>query len=151
MIQVRFVPCKNIMKSLIVFYSLTGKTAEIAKQKSIEESADLIELKDLKKTGLLKAFIFGAYKAIKQKKTELQPIDIDFSKYDKIIFAMPIWASMPAPAFNNIVEMLPFGKDIEMILTSAGGDSKDASTKIEKKLQSKGCKLVKTTDIKTAK
>jgi len=47
MTQVRFVPCKNIMKSIIVFYSLTGKTAEIAKQKAIEEMADLIERQPL--------------------------------------------------------------------------------------------------------
>jgi flavodoxin len=138
------------MKTIVIYYSLTGKTAVIAKEKSKVENADLLELKDLKKFGLFKAFVFGAFKAIRQKKAKLKPFVNDFDQYDKIIFAMPIWGSMPAPAINNVIENLPAGKDIELILTSSGGDSKGASIKVGKAILAKRCNLIKTTDIKTA-
>ncbi len=139
------------MKTIVIYYSLTGKTAEIAKSKAKEENADILELKDIKKFGIFKAFVFGAYKAMKQKKADLEPITTDLSIYDKIVIAMPIWASMPAPAFNNVVEILPSGKQVDLILTSAGGDSKGTADKISKHLESKGCKLIGSKDVKTGK
>ncbi|MHB1453763.1 MAG: flavodoxin family protein [Saccharofermentanales bacterium] len=138
------------MKTVVIFYSLTGKTAEIAKAKAREENADLVELKDLKKPNMFGAYVFGSYKAMKQKKTALQDFSIDFSQYDKVIVAMPVWASMPAPAFNNVVQALPSGVQVEVILASAGGDSKGATVKIMQALQAKSCMLLKMTDIKTA-
>ncbi|MHB8964187.1 MAG: flavodoxin family protein [Saccharofermentanales bacterium] len=138
------------MKTVVVFYSLTGKTAEIAKAKARDENADLVELKDRKKLSMFGAYVFGSFKAMKQKKAKLQDFSADFSQYDKVIVAMPVWASMPAPAFNNVVEVLPSDKLVEVILASAGGDSKDASVKIRQALQSKGCTLLKMTDIKTS-
>lgn len=138
------------MKTVVIFYSLTGKTAEIAKAMARDENADLVELKDRKKLGIFGAFIFGAYRAMKQKKAVLQDFSIDFSQYDRVVIAMPIWASMPAPAFNNVVEALPEGQQVEMILASAGGDSKGASVKIGQALAARGCTLLKTTDMKTA-
>lgn len=139
------------MKAAVVYYSYTGKCTLIAKEKAQTETADLIELKDKKRPGVFQVYFFGSFKAMKQKKANLAPFLIDFTQYDRIIAVMPIWASMPAPAFNNLVEILPEGSQIEMILASAGGDSRDAAQKIKETLEAKGCTLVKTTDIKTGK
>lgn len=138
------------MRTAVIYYSFTGKTAAIAEETARLENADRIELEDRKKLNLFMAYVIGSFKAMKQKKTKLKPFSIDFGQYDRIIIAMPVWASMPAPAINNLIEILPNGKSVELILSSAGGDSKDASKKVARLLEQRGCTLTKTTDIRTA-
>lgn len=139
------------MKTLVIYYTLTGKSDSIAKEIAQKENARLLELKEKKKSSMLKAFIFGAYKAMKQKKADLQDFDINLKEFEKIIFVMPVWASMPAPAYNNIMEIMPSGKQIEIYLSSASGDSREAKNKLSQQIIAMGCTFVGLTDVKTGK
>ena len=106
------------MKTLIIYYSYTGKTRAIAEELAKKESADIVEVKEKKTRSKFNAYVFGCFAAMRQKKADLEPFNIDFSVYKKIIIAMPIWAGSPAPPFNNIIELLPNDKTIELIMTS---------------------------------
>jgi hypothetical protein len=86
---------------------------------------------------------------MRQKETVLIPYNCDFSAYEKIIIAMPIWAGHPAPAFNNIVKALPNGKEVELIMTSGSGKSDGTTEKTKKLVTDRGCKVSKYLDIKT--
>ena len=68
------------MKTLVIYYSYTGHTKSKAESIAKEENADIIELKDLKKSSKPSTYLFGSFKAMKRKQTELQDFNSDFSQ-----------------------------------------------------------------------
>ena len=111
-----------------------------------KETADIYEIKEKKSRNIFSAYVFGCFQAMKQKKSDIEPIDIDLQLYDRIIVMAPIWASFPAPAINNVIEILPTGKEIEFIAVSASGSSK--SEKVKDDIQNKVGKAIDYKDIK---
>lgn len=137
------------MKTLVIFYSYTGKTRELASKKAAETGADIIEVKERKKRSKFNAYVVGCFQAMKQKKAIIEPIDTDLNAYEKIIILMPIWAGHPAPAFNNIIEILPAGRQVELIMTSGSGNSGSSAEKIKAMIKVRGCEVVKYIDVKS--
>lgn len=134
------------MKALVVFYSFGGTTADIVKKKAEENGADLIELKYEKKPSIIGAFL-KCPAAMSRKKAKLLPFDADWESYDMIVLAAPVWAGYPAPPFNNAVEALPSGKNVEIVLVSGSGKSSKREETISL-IETKGCKLFDYLDIK---
>jgi len=138
------------MKTIILYYSFSGKTKALAAQKAKELEADIEEITEEKRQSMLGAFFAGVPKAIKRKTVKIKPIASELSAYEKIIIMAPVWASHPAPAFNNIVELIPSGKKIEVIMVSAGGGTKKTEQKTKELFTSRSCEVTSYTDI-TAK
>lgn len=138
------------MKTLVIFYSYTGKTKHLAQELASKEQADIIEVKYNKRPSIVGAYVAGSLAARRQKPAKLQPFNTDFSAYDSITIAMPIWAGFPAPAFNNISAALPSGKQVQIIMTSGGGDSGNTRTRVEAMLSEKNCVLTHYQDIKAS-
>jgi len=113
-----------------------------------KENAEIYEVKEKKLRNKFNAYVFGSFQAMKQKKTDIEHIDVDLQLYDRIIIITPIWAGFPAPAINNLFEILPKGKDIEFIAVSGSGNSSGSSEKTKDKIQHIVGKTIKYTDIK---
>ncbi|MCL1954992.1 MAG: NAD(P)H-dependent oxidoreductase [Spirochaetes bacterium] len=137
------------MKTLVLFYSFSGNTRKLASQKAAETGADIEEIIEIKKMSVLKAYIVGAYRAMKRKKTEIQPIKSQFNSYEKIIIMAPVWAGNPAPAFNSIVEQLPSGKKVELVMVSAGSGTNNSAEGTKNLIAARGCEVTDYIDIKT--
>ncbi len=137
------------MKQLVIFYSYSNKTREIATELAKRENADIIEVKEVKKRSTINAYVLGSFAAMKQKKANIEAFNTDLSSYDKITIAMPLWAGFPAPAMNNIIDLLPSGKDVEVIITSGSGDSSKSADKTKELINQKRCKVISYKDIKT--
>jgi len=135
------------LNHLIIYYSFGGKTKKIAVDMAKEESADIFEVKDIKPFGKTKAYTAGIVASIKGKAWQIKTPDIDFSKYGKITLLAPIWADNPPPAFNAILECLPTGKPISVIMVSASGKS-NCKDRIEAVIKSRGCTLESFEDVK---
>lgn len=91
------------MKRLIVFYSRTGNTKQVAQALAKSLKADLDEVKDLKdRSGFLGYFIAG-YDAFRKKVTEITSKK-DPSKYDLILIGTPVWGGMVIPALRTYLE-----------------------------------------------
>lgn len=142
---------KKDMKTAVVYYSYTGNTRELASQKAEEEKADLFEVKEAKQRSVFSAYVFGSFSAMRQKKAAVLPVTFSLSDYDKIIVAVPIWAGSPAPAFHNILELIPAGKKVELIFTSGSGDSGRSKSKTLALAAQKGLTVTGYQDVKTAK
>jgi len=130
-----------------MYYSFSGKTKKIAEEMTQKESADAFEIKDIKPVGKIKAYTAGIVASIKGKAWLIKPPDIDISKYDKITMLAPVWADNPPPAFNAILEYLPTGKPISIIMVSASGKS-NCKDRLESVIKSRGCTLESFEDIK---
>ena len=75
------------MKTIILYYSYSGNTKVLANKKSKELEADIEEIVEVKKPGM----IVGVYRALRQKKTDIHPIKSQLDSYDKIIIMSPVW------------------------------------------------------------
>lgn len=137
------------MKSLVIFYSFTGKSCEIANELAKKENADIVELIENKKRSVIGAYVAGSLAARRQRTAKLAGFNCDFSNYNKITIVMPIWAGFPAPPMNNIINALPAGKDIELVMTSGSGNSSGSREKTKALIEEKGCCVVSYRDIKS--
>jgi hypothetical protein len=141
------------MSTIVIYYSYTGNTKKYAEDLANEcdslcgENADILELQYAKPLSKPKAYALGSFAAMRRKCAELKPLGCDLAKYDKIIIAMPIWASHPAPPINNVIAALPSGKDVELIMISASGNSGNAD-KTKALIEAKGCTVTKYADVK---
>jgi len=119
------------MKSLVVFYSLTGNTKLIAEKIASATGSDIVELipvKEYKKEGVMK-FAWGGFQATMKKEPDLQPINPDIlaniSTYDVIFLGSPVWAWTLSPPTRTFLkkDLLNVAQNKKLALfMSAGGD-----------------------------
>ncbi len=93
----------NLGKTLVVYYSLSGKTKDIAEQIQKITNADIYEIKTIEKFKTNPSFYSKIKKQLKTKQyPEIEENFPDFSKYNTIFVGSPIWwytASTPVLSF----------------------------------------------------
>lgn len=115
------------MKTLVIYYSLTGNTKFIAETIAKAVNADLLELKpqkDINPKGLMKYF-WGGKLAMFKEEPMLEPLSINLNIYDLIIFGTPVWASTFAPALRTFFAQNKIAnKKIALFCCHRGGKGK---------------------------
>ena len=135
------------MKALVIYYSYTGHTKKIAEALAIKESADIVEIKEVKRPGRLKAYSVGCFAAMRGKGWPIQPLGVDPASYDRLILLSPVWAGNPPPFVNAILEQLPEGKTVDIKMVSMSGKS-NCKERLESAINAKGNVLGNLEDIK---
>ena len=93
------------MKTVIVYYSMSGNTAYTAEKIARELYADMIEIKpktQYPSKGIRK-FLFGGKSALMAETPELEPYDFEPGKYDTVILGFPVWAGSVTPPVRTFV------------------------------------------------
>src|SRR5574343_265490 len=113
------------MKTLVIYYSLTGNTRFVARAVAKTLGADILELqlKDKPENvdGLMKYFWAGKQVFTKQK-PELLPLVKNPQDYDCLILGTPIWAFNYVPAFATFFDQVELkGKKIALFCCHGGG------------------------------
>ena len=116
------------MKTLIVYYSLTGNTAYIAEKLAKGLGADALRLEAQKAypDKGFKKFFWGGKSAVMGEKPALVPYTCDLSQYERVIIASPVWAGTFAPPLRTFIEdkrEALNGKKFAALLCCAGGDT----------------------------
>jgi flavodoxin len=99
-----------MMKTAVVYFSLTGNTGKVAEMLAGEdEDLDLIRIK--RRSGLLSLMgLTGKPK-------------LDAHKYDLVVIGCPVWASSPAKLFMKALRKIDFGgKQVNAYVTYAMND-----------------------------
>ena len=135
------------MKTLVIFYSYSGKTKVIAKELAAKEAADIAEIKDAKRLGKLKAYTAGIIASMKGKPWAIQPLAVDLTEYGRLILLAPIWANNPPPAFNAMLGLLPEGKTVAVKMVSMSGKS-NCKARLESVIKAKNGTLESFEDTK---
>ena len=137
------------MKEVVVYYSLTGNTRALAARLAEDRKADLVEIREQKKRSLFGAYILGAYQAMRFRPSKIDPLTQDFSAYDHILLASPIWASSVVPGVIAFVAgHLPAGKEVQAVFCSGGGVSGKAGERLKGLVEGKGSRLVSCLDVR---
>ncbi|MBQ7173692.1 MAG: flavodoxin family protein [Clostridia bacterium] len=91
--------------SLIVYYSLTGNVADTVQKIAKEIDADTLELfpKAAYPDEGVRKFLWGGKSAVMGEEPTLEPYEFDGEKYDRIIFASPVWAGTFAPPLRTFI------------------------------------------------
>lgn len=108
------------MKTLVVYYSKTGKTKTAAKCMAEVFEADMEEISDLVKPNVA----IACTKALFKKSSKIKVPEKFPKNYDCVVVCSPIWAGKIVPAVRAYMEQ--FGKDITVpIYVLTRGDAKN--------------------------
>ncbi|MBR6089743.1 MAG: hypothetical protein IKP86_07405 [Anaerolineaceae bacterium] len=127
------------MKTAIVYYSMSGNCEFTAKKIAERTGADLIRLEPEKTypdSGFRK-FFWAGKSAVMGETPALKPYEFDASKYDRIIFGFPVWASNPTPPIRTFIRdngSAIRGKKLAAFTCYSGGGADKALEKLKKLL-----------------
>lgn len=88
------------LKTLIVYYSRTGRTRKVAQALSHRLGADLDELHETRSRSGLIGYLAGGRDAWLARDTGLAPLKYDPSGHDLVVLAGPVWAFTICPALR---------------------------------------------------
>jgi len=92
------------MRTLVVYYSRSGHTRQVAELLAEKMTADLQELIDQSPRKGLFGWLKSGRDAIKEKETELAPLQHKPEDYDLVLVGTPVWAAHPAPAVRTFLK-----------------------------------------------
>ncbi len=145
---------KREMKILVVYYSKTGKTKEIA-HSIANELADrnevkLRRIKMKNEKNLLATYLLDTKKAIRREKPEIAVTDYDHTDYDFIFLGTPVWSSKPAPAINTYLDRSNFKeKRVALFATLKMSGGEKVIKILTEEIEKKGGKVIDSIIIKT--
>lgn len=138
------------MKAIIIYYSFSGKTKQVAESVSRALGVESIEVIEKKRHSKIGAYFVGARHAMKGEKTDIMPIQDDLFDYDHVILFSPVWAGSPVPAINAVIDSIRLdGVNVIGYLTLASKESIGAELKLKESLESHGAKLMRCSQIQT--
>lgn len=110
------------MKTLIVFYSRTGRTAATARKLAHEmENTSRLEIVPMAYRGTAREYLHYLYCTLTRKEMEIDLYKVDFAKYDRIVLIIPvIFGMMSAPMHSFILQEEGNLKNVEYIIIHKG-------------------------------
>jgi flavodoxin len=124
------------MKSLVVYYSMTGKTRLTAQAIAEALNATLVEIEERRPVPIPFVYLSGGFAAITNRGSKINPVDIDLRQYERVFIGSPIWASRPTPAVNSFVYQTNFeGRSVIPFFTMGGDTSANALANITAKIE----------------
>lgn len=137
------------MKTLVIFYSYTGTAKRIALNFAVQNADETLEIQDLKRPCVFKAYTIGCLAATQGKAWAIKPPAVNLAAYNRFVLFAPIWANNTPPAFNALLELLPNGTSVEIRVVSGSGKSgAKCRERIHNILKAKGCALESYADLK---
>jgi flavodoxin len=108
-----------VEKTLIIYYSRTGKTKLICETLTKHLNADLLEIKDLKNREGTWGYLTAAFDSILNRHTPIEPEKIDFSPYQSIIVASPVWNWKISTPIHTFFDANKFDGKKVVLITNA--------------------------------
>jgi flavodoxin len=131
------------MKSLVVYYSLTGKTKLVSQVIAEALNATLVEIEERRPIPIPFVYLSGGFAAFMNRGSKIKPKTIDLRQYERIFIGSPIWNSRPTPAVNSFIYQTNFeGRGVILFFTMAGDNSEKALANITAKIERSQGKVV---------
>jgi hypothetical protein len=120
------------MKTLVVYYSRTGRTRAAATRLAAVLNADLDEIHDVRNRSGVVGYLAGGRDAWLERETGLAPPKYDPSGHDLVVLAGPVWAFTICPAMRAYLRLCA-GKirQAAFLCTQGGRGSERAFTAME--------------------
>ena len=116
------------MKTLVVYFSQTGKTKALAKRLAGIADADLLEIKTKKSYEMSYRRTVGT--SMKEILTKARPeLDMtipDLSGYDRVLIGAPIWCGTVPNAVRSFLDAVNLKEKKAALFTTSGSTKPDA-------------------------
>lgn len=120
------------MKSLVVYYSRTGKTKFVAEKVASELRADIEEVVDLANRRGWLGFLKAGYDATRGKETKIMEMRKSPRDFDLIVVGTPVWNSRPSPAIRTYLNRNDLSeKKVAIFCTKEGNGKEKALARIK--------------------
>jgi flavodoxin len=131
------------MKSLVVYYSLTGKTKLAAQAIAEVLNAPPVEIEEKRPIPMPFVYVSGSFGAYMNRGSKINPIEVDLKQCERIFIGSPIWAYRPAPAINSFIYQTNFeGRNVIPFFTMGGDNGNEALANITAKIEKREGKVV---------
>ena len=109
------------MKILILYYSYSGNTKQIAEMIQKETGGDMAQIETIIPYDHNKVVSQGKDEVNQGCMPEIKPLSVRFEDYHTVILGMPVWWYSFAPAMKTFLENHNFsGKTVYSFVTSGG-------------------------------
>jgi flavodoxin len=109
---------EKTMKSLVLYYSRTGKTKFVAETIASELGSDIEEIVDLKNRDGKRGWMSATQDASRGKETQIAQTTINPRDYDLLIIGTPVWAFTLTPAIRTYLRNNDLsGKKVALFFT----------------------------------
>jgi flavodoxin len=106
------------MKSLVVYYSRTGKTRFVAETIAAQLGSDIEEIVDLKRREGKMGWMSATRDASSGKETQIAPPKKISQNYDLLVIGTPVWAFNTTPAIRTYLNNNDLsGKKVALFFT----------------------------------
>lgn len=109
-------------KTLIVYYSRTGKSSLISKTLQKELNAQILEIKDLEDRSGTLGYAGAGFDAFFDRHTTIEPANADLSPYSNIIIVSPIWNWKLSTPIHTFIESNRFDGKKLVMFTNGNND-----------------------------
>lgn len=93
----------NQVRSLVVYFSRTGRTRTVAETIAQCAQGDVQPLHDRRKrTGPI-GWVLSVFDALRRGTARIDPLGVDVEDYDLVFVGTPVWADAAAPAVRAFV------------------------------------------------
>jgi flavodoxin len=106
-------------KTLIIYYSRSGKTKLISETLAKNIGADILEIKDPKDRSGWWGFMISGLDAFRHVHTPIEPVKPDIAPYATIIIATPVWSWNVSTPIHTLFEKNSFDGKKLILLTTA--------------------------------
>lgn len=108
------------MKSIVVYYSVSGQTEKVAKLIAKKEKSDILKIETVEeiKPDIFSRYYKGMKSMISSNNMKLKPYFINVEDYDRVILGFPNWGSDCPSAVKSFIDENNFeNKDIYLFTT----------------------------------
>ena len=108
-------------KTLVVYYSRTGTTRQVAEAVAAELNAEVEEIVDTKKRKGVLGFVVAGKDAALKKLTAIEPAQKSPGDYDLVVVGTPVWAGTAStPVRTYLTEQRDRLPRVAFFLTTGG-------------------------------
>jgi flavodoxin len=108
---------------LIVYYSRTGATQQVAEALAGELDADIEQIQDVRARSGLFGYIRSGYEAVRKILPPIKPASLDPGQYGLVVLGTPVWGgTMASPMRSYITAHAAQFNSIALFSTHGGDD-----------------------------
>jgi flavodoxin len=115
------------VSALVVYYSRSGHTRQLAKEVAKQLGADLEEIREQGSNNGFWSYWRSGWQVLTRAEPPIAPASNDPALYDRVVIGTPIWIQHPAPAVRTWVRHhAPSFKQVAFFCTEGGNGDRQA-------------------------
>ncbi len=139
------------MKSLILYYSRTGNTANVAQVLHKNTKSDIEEIKDRTDRSGILGYLRSGKDALFGKEADVEGLKYEINDYNSIFIGGPVWVLRPATPISTMIKRLDLKNKNVILFVTCGGNHGKALDMMTSLVVKNGGNVIHSFVIKTSK